>query len=101
MNTIKQVIQEVNSIGFWKVIFRWSNIKNWLITTFLDLQKSLEVAEKEHLDVERLNRELVQLSSAKESSENRVNDLINDKVAQATELSILRNQIRQLESENA
>lgn len=101
MNTIKQVIQDVNSIGFWKVIFRWSSIKNWLITTFLDLQKSLEVAEKEHLDVERLNRELVQLSSAKESIENRVNDLLQDKVAQTTELSLLRNQIRQLESENA
>ena len=63
MNTIKQTIQEVNSIGFWKVIFRWSSIKNWLITIFLDLQKAMEVAEKEHLDLERLNREFVQLDS--------------------------------------
>ncbi len=101
MNTIKQTIQEVNSIGFWKVIFRWSSIKNWLITIFLDLQKAMEVAEKEHLDLERLNREFVQLDSTRESLENRINDLIQDKVAQTTELSMLRNQIRQLETLNA
>lgn len=101
MNTIKQTIQEVNSIGFWKVIFRWSSIKNWLITIFLDLQKAIEVAEKEHLDLERLNREFVQLDSTRESLENRINDLIQDKVAQTTELSMLRNQIRQLETLNA
>ena len=101
MNTVKQTIQEVNSIGFWKVIFRWSSIKNWLITTFLDLQKAIEVAEKEHLDLERLNREFVQLDSTRESLENRINDLLQDKVAQTTELSMLRNQIRQLETLNA
>ncbi len=101
MNTIKQTIQEVNSIGFWKMIFRWSSIKNWLITIFLDLQKAMEVAEKEHLDLERLNREFVQLDSTRESLENRINDLIQDKVAQTTELSMLRNQIRQLETLNA
>ena len=101
MNTVKQTIQEVNSIGFWKVIFRWSSIKNWLITTFLDLQKAIEVAEKEHLDLERLNREFVQLDSTRESLENRINDLLKDKVAQTTELSMLRNQIRQLETLNA
>jgi len=83
------------------VIFRWSSIKNWLITIFLDLQKAIEVAEKEHLDLERLNREFVQLDSTRESLENRINDLIQDKVAQTTELSMLRNQIRQLETLNA
>jgi hypothetical protein len=101
MNTIKQTIQEVNSIGFWKLIFRWSSLKNWLITTFLDLQKAIEVAEMEHLDLERLNREFVQLDSTRESLENRINDLLQDKVAQTTELSMLRNQIRQLETVNA
>lgn len=101
MKTIKETIQELSTISLWKVIFRWSNIKNWIITTFLDLQKALEVAEKEHFELERVNLELVQLNSAKESMEGRVNDLQQDKVAQTTELSILRNQIRQLESENA
>ncbi|MEK0413978.1 MAG: hypothetical protein RL070_1466 [Bacteroidota bacterium] len=101
MNTIKQVIQEVNSIGFWKVIFRWSSIKNWLLTMFLELQKTIEMAEKEHLDLDAANKNLVQLRSEKSAIENRVNDLLQDKAAQNTELSILRNQIRQLETENS
>ena len=101
MNTIKQIIQEVNSIGFWKIIFRWSSIKNWLVNIFLDLQKVTETAEQEHLDLERANRDLVQLRTAKESIENRVNDLQQDKAVQTAELTSLRNQLRQLESENS
>jgi hypothetical protein len=101
MNTIKQIIQEVNSIGFWKIIFRWSSIKNWLVNIFLDLQKVTETAEKEHLDLETANRDLVQLRTAKESIENRVNDLQQDKAVQTAELTSLRNQLRQLESENS
>ena len=101
MNTIKQIIQEVNSIGFWKIIFRWSSIKNWLVNIFLDLQKVTETAEQEHLDLERANRDLVQLRTAKESIESRVNDLQQDKAVQTAELTSLRNQLRQLESENS
>ena len=101
MNTIKQIIQEINSIGFWKIIFRWSSIKNWLVNIFLDLQKVTETAEQEHLDLERANRDLVQLRTAKESIESRVNDLQQDKAVQTAELTSLRNQLRQLESENS
>ena len=101
MNTITQIIQEVNSIGFWKIIFRWSSIKNWLVNIFLDLQKVTETAEQEHLDLERANRDLVQLRTAKESIESRVNDLQQDKAVQTAELTSLRNQLRQLESENS
>jgi len=101
MNTIKQIIEEVNSIGFWKIIFRWTSIKNWLVNIFLDLQKVTETAEKEHLDLEAANRDLVQLRTAKESIENRVNDLQQDKAVQTAELTSLRNQLRQLESENS
>jgi hypothetical protein len=101
MNTIKQIIQEVNSIGFWKIIFRWTSVKNWLVNIFLELQKITETAEKEHLDLEAANRDLVQLRTAKESIENRVNDLQQDKAVQTAELTSLRNQLRQLESENS
>jgi hypothetical protein len=90
MNTIKQIIQEVNSIGFWKIIFRWTSIKNWLVNIFL-----------EHLDLEKANRDLVQLRTAKESIESRVIDLQQDKAVQTAELTSLRNQLRQLESENS
>jgi hypothetical protein len=101
MNTIKQTIQELNTIGFWKIIFRWSSIKNWLITTFLELQKVSEIAEQDHLELERVNRELLILKSAKDVAENRLNDLNQDKAGLTAELTFLRNQLRIFESENA
>jgi hypothetical protein len=101
MNTIKQTIQELNAIGFWKIIFRWSSIKNWLITTFLELQKVSEIAEQDHLELERVNRELLILKSAKDVAENRLNDLNQDKAGLSAELTFLRNQLRIFESENA
>ena len=101
MNTIKQTIQELNTIGFWKIIFRWSSIKNWLITTFLELQKVSEIAEQDHLELERVNRELFIVTSAKDVAENRLNDLNQDKAGLTAELTFLRNQLRIFESENA
>lgn len=101
MNTIKQTIQELNTVGFWKIIFRWSSIKNWLINTFLELQKVSEIAEQDHLELERVNRELFIVKSAKDVAENRLNDLNQDKAGLTAELTFLRNQLRIFESENA
>ena len=101
MNTIKQTIQELNTVGFWKIIFRWSSIKNWLINTFLELQKVSEIAEQDHLELERVNRELFIVKSARDVAENRLNDLNQDKAGLTAELAFLRNQLRIFENENA
>lgn len=101
MNTIKQTIQELNTVGFWKIIFRWSSIKNWLINTFLELQKVSDIAEQDHLELERVNRELFIVKSARDVAENRLNDLNQDKAGLTAELAFLRNQLRIFESENA
>ena len=37
MNTLKQLLQEVNTIGFWSRIFGWNRIKQLLATAIGEL----------------------------------------------------------------
>jgi len=99
MITVKQLIQEVNSIGFWKVLFGWTRIKKFLVESFFDIQKLLDIGEQNQIELEKIQRELDQSEAKFNSTQQRISELQQDKASQATELSGLRERIRELDSE--
>jgi len=99
MITVKQLIQEVNSIGFWKVLFGWTRIKKFLVESFFDIQKLLDIGEQNQIELEKIQRELDQSEAKFNSTQQRISELQQDKASQATELSSLRERIRELDSE--
>lgn len=99
MITVKQLIHEINSIGFWKVLFSWNRIKKYLIDSFFDIQKLLDIGEQNQIQLEKIKGELNQSEAILNSTKQRISELQTDKASQAAELSGLRDRIRQLDSE--
>ena len=98
MNTIKELLQKVSSIGFWGVLFRWRKIKSLIVEGLFELQKIIETGEEYKKELERVWQEYNQATNKLEATEERVNDLQTDKSMQSLEICTLRDHIRVLDS---
>jgi len=101
MNTLKTLLSEVNTIGFWGRIFGWNRIKQLVIDALSELQSLTDALDRyrKQNDDDRRTLELAQ--SKLNSAESRISDVLRDKDAQAIELNQLRKQVNELGSEVA
>jgi len=101
MNTLKTLLSEVNTIGFWGRIFGWNRVKQLVIDALSELQSLTDALDRyrKQNDDDRRTLELAQ--SKLDSAESRISDVLRDKDAQAIELNQLRKQVNELGSEVA
>ena len=58
MNTLKQLLTEVNSIGFWGRIFGWGRVKNLIASAMAELEVLLDRATRYDATLSELQEEL-------------------------------------------
>lgn len=97
MFTVKQIIQQFNSFGYWKVLFGWRSIKRWAIESLLEIQLVVDNAERQRFRLEKLERELQQSGMHLEGAETRIRDLERDRDLLNQQTNELRNKIREAE----
>jgi hypothetical protein len=101
MNTLKQLLQEVNTIGFWGRIFGWNRIKQLLTGAFAELEVLLDRAGRFETDLSALRSELAVSKTDFKNSEARVVSLEKEKSGFDKELARLREDLNRLSQENA
>jgi hypothetical protein len=99
MNILKQLLQKVNSIGFWQRIFGWSSVKGLLVDAMAELQSLVDSSEENRKQVDSTKKELDTVSAKLSASESRISDLQRDKEAQYAELTQLRKNVNELSSQ--
>jgi len=101
MNTLKQLLTEVNSIGFWGRIFGWGRVKNLIASAMAELEVLLDRATRYDATLSELQEEL---AVSKAETRGKTDQLIGLEKAKATadaELSKLREEASRLRQENA
>ena len=101
MNTIKQFLQEVNSISFLKRVFGWSSIKRLLVDAMAELQILVDTSEKYRELSEETAHELDTVSLQVTNGEKRIAELQREKDVQAAELNRLRTEVNNLTTQVA
>jgi len=96
MHILKNLLSEVNSIGFWGRIFGWRRIKLLVIDSLNELQSLIESLDRFRQQNDD-DRRMIDLTQNKlDATEKRVVDLQRDKDKQEIELNHLRNQVNDL-----
>ncbi len=95
MNTLKILLQEVNSIGFWRRLFGWRRIKQLLVEAHTELRVLLDNRDQHQHDLEVCRRNLNQTEMLLQSSTRRVTDLERDKDVLEVQLRELREKLRE------
>jgi hypothetical protein len=101
MNTLKQLLTEVNSIGFWGRIFGWGRVKNLIASALAELEVLLDRATRYDATLSELQEEL---AVSKAETRGKTDQLIGLEKAKATsdaELTKLREEAMRLRQENA
>lgn len=98
MNNVKQFLQEINSISFWRVLFRWNSVKKWVINNLLELQQMLDMSNEKVKSSEEISRNLDRVSIKLQASEERVIELQREKDVMQIQASDLREKLRFVES---
>jgi len=101
MNTLKQLLSEVNSIGFWGRIFGWGRVKNLIATATAELEVLLDRATRYDVTLGELQEEL---SVSKAETRGKTEQLMTLEKTKATadaELTKLREEVSALKQENA
>lgn len=100
MNTLKQLLQEVNTIGFWSRIFGWSRIKNMIASALAELEVLLDRAARYEADINSLESKLVVAQTELRGKTEVVNGLEKQRIGFDAELIALRDQVSRLKQEN-
>jgi hypothetical protein len=100
MNTLKQLLQEVNTIGFWGRIFGWNRIKQLLAAATGEFDVLVDRASRFESDITTIKSDLVGYKAELKSKEARVLELEKAKTANDAELTHLRNEVSRLTQEN-
>ena len=100
MNTLKQLLQEVNAIGFWGRIFGWNRIKQLLAAATGEFDVLVDRAGRFESDITTIKADLVGYKAELKSKEARVLELEKAKTANDAELTHLRNEVSRLTQEN-
>ncbi len=99
MNIIKQMLQEMNAIGFWKVLTGWSRIKRWIMNNLLEVQGLIDAGARDREELHETQRELGMTLSTLEATELRVTELVRDKAVLESQMIELRNRLREQDTE--
>ena len=100
MNTLKQLLQEVNTIGFWGRIFGWNRVKQLLAAAIGEFDVLVDRASRFESDITAIKSDLVGYKAELNSKEARVLELEKSKTANDSELTHLRNEVSRLTQEN-
>jgi hypothetical protein len=100
MNTLKQLLQEVNTIGFWGRIFGWNRIKQLLAAATGEFDVLVDRASRFESDITTIKSDLVGYKAELKSKEARVLELEKAKTANDAELAHLRSEVNRLGQEN-
>jgi hypothetical protein len=100
MNTLKQLLQEVNTIGFWGRIFGWNRIKQLLAAATGEFDVLVDRAGRFESDITNIKSDLVSYKAELKSKEARVLELEKAKTANDAELAHLRSEVSRLSQEN-
>jgi hypothetical protein len=101
MNTLKQLLQEVNTIGFWGRIFGWNRIKQLLAAAIGELDVLTDRANRFESDYTELKSDYAVANAELKSRESRLIELEKTKSSSDAELAHLRNEVSQLTQENS
>ncbi|MBM3204195.1 hypothetical protein FJZ55_09875, partial [Candidatus Woesearchaeota archaeon] len=101
MNTIKQLLTEVNSIGFWGRIFGWGRVKNLIATAMADLEVLLDRATRYDVTLGGLQEELSVSKTETRGKTEQLMALEKTKATSDAELTKLREEVSALRQENA
>jgi hypothetical protein len=100
MNTLKQLLQEVNTIGFWGRIFGWNRIKQLLAAATGEFDVIVDRAGRFESDITSIKSDLVSYKAELKSKEARVLELEKAKTSNDAELAHLRSEVSRLGQEN-
>jgi hypothetical protein len=101
MNTLKQLLQEVNTIGFWGRIFGWNRIKQLLAAAIGELDVLTDRANRFESDYTELKSDYAVANAELKSRESRLIELEKNKSSSDAELAHLRNEVSRLTQENS
>jgi hypothetical protein len=101
MNTLKQLLTEVNSIGFWGRIFRWERVKNLTASAMAELEVLLDRATRYDATLSELQEELAVSKAETRGKTDQLIGLEKTKATADAELSKLREESSRLRQENA
>ncbi len=101
MSILKQLVQFITSVSFWKVIFSWKKIKSQILDVLFEIQKLIDSGEQTQSQFESTQRALHQSEIQLSSAQQRIYDLNQDKTQYSTELTSLRDHNRSLSAEIA
>ena len=101
MNTLKQLLQEVNTIGFWGRIFGWNRVKQLLAAAIGELDVLTDRANRFESDYTELKSDYAVANAELKSRESRLIELEKTKSSSDAELAHLRNEVSRLTQENS
>lgn len=101
MNTLKQLLTEVNSIGFWGRIFGWGRVKNLIASAMTELEVLLDRATRYDTILNDLQEQLAVSKAETRGKTDQLIGLEKSKAAADAELTKLREETSRLQKENA
>jgi len=101
MNTLKQLLTEVNSIGFWGRIFGWGRVKNLIASAMAELEVLLDRASRYDTSIKGLEEELTVAKTENRGKTDQLIGLEKAKAGSDAELSRLREEASKLRQDNA
>ena len=97
MNTLKQFLQEVNSIGFWGRIFGWNRIKQLLTQAFVELEFLTDASHRQEDTITDLKSQLEKRDTELRIRDNRILEIERQSNKQEAELVQLRQRVSDLQ----
>lgn len=101
MNTVKQFLQEVNSIGFWGRLFGWKRIKDMIAGALTEVELYLQKTSGLESQVKDLGSKLTVSETTLSSKEDIINGMEKQKINSDAYITRLRDEMTQVKEENA
>lgn len=101
MNTLKQLLNEVNSIGFWGRIFGWGRVKNLVAAALAELEVMIDRASRFDSTLKELESDIAVAKTELRGKSDQIINLEKAKAPLEAELPKLREELSKLRQENA
>ena len=101
MNTLKQLLIEVNSIGFWGRIFGWGRVKNLVAAALAELEVMIDRASRFDSTLKELESDITVAQTELRGKSDQIISLEKAKASLEAELPKLREELSKLKQENA
>lgn len=101
MNTMKQFLNEVNTIGFWGRLFGWKRIKDMISGALAEIEIQLEKINRCESGIKELESKLTVSQTDLKGKAEIINGLEKQKINSDASVSRLRDELTQLKEEIA